>query len=107
MCRIFPAPRLEHNPLHAELSVTNSAFTSSDKSDMRPFNPSAREARELVKKIESHLRREALQPNLQQNNAYNPSSKDSKAMIREMGNVKLLRCSDAFFVGINLWTFFD
>ena len=44
MCRIFPAPRLEHNPLHAELSVTSSALTSSDKSDMRLFNPSVRQA---------------------------------------------------------------
>ena len=30
--------------------------------------------RELVKKIESHLQREALQADLQQNNAYNPFS---------------------------------
>ena len=45
--------------------------------------------RELVKKIESHPHREALQANLQQNNVYNPFSDDSKAMIREMGNVEL------------------
>ena len=45
--------------------------------------------RELVKKIESHPHREALQADLQQNNVYNPSSDDSKAMIREMGNVEL------------------
>ena len=44
MCRILPAPRLEHNPLHAELSVTSSALTSSDKSVMRLFNPSVRQA---------------------------------------------------------------
>ena len=44
MCRIFTAPRLEHNPLHAELSVTSSALTSSDKSDMRLFNPSVGQA---------------------------------------------------------------
>ena len=44
MCRILPAPRLEHNSLHAELSVTSSALTSSDKSDMRLFNPSVRQA---------------------------------------------------------------
>ena len=43
--------------------------------------------RELVKKIESHPHREALQADLQQNNAYNPFSDESKAMIREMGNV--------------------
>ena len=41
--------------------------------------------RELVKKIESHLHR----ADLQQNNAYNPFSEESKVMIREMGNVKL------------------
>ena len=45
--------------------------------------------RELVKKIESHPHREALQADLQQNNIYNPFSDNSKAMIREMGNVEL------------------
>ena len=44
---------------------------------------------ELVKKIESHPHREALQADLQQNNVYNPFSHNSKAMIREMGNVEL------------------
>ena len=44
---------------------------------------------ELVKKIESHLHREALQADLQQNNVYNPFSNNSKAMIRELGNVEL------------------
>ena len=46
-------------------------------------------ARELVKKIESHPHRRALQADLQQNNVYNPFSEESKAMIREMGNVEL------------------
>ena len=45
-------------------------------------------ARELVKKIESHFHREALQADLQQNNVYNPFCDDSKEMIREMGNVE-------------------
>ena len=45
--------------------------------------------RELVKKIESHPHREALQADLQQNNVYNPFSDDSKAMIRQMGTVEL------------------
>ena len=45
--------------------------------------------RELVKKIESHLHREALQADLQQNNVYNRFSHDSKAMFREMDNVEL------------------
>ena len=43
--------------------------------------------RELVKKIHPH--RQALQADLQQNNAYNPFSEKSKKMIREMGNVEL------------------
>ena len=45
--------------------------------------------RELVKKIESHPHRRALQADLQQNNAYNPISEESKVMIREIGNVEL------------------
>ena len=45
--------------------------------------------RELVKKIESHPHREALEADLQQNNIYNPFSDNSKAMIREMVNVAL------------------
>ena len=45
--------------------------------------------RELVKKIESHPHREALQADKQQNNIYNPFSNNSKAMIREMDNVEL------------------
>ena len=44
---------------------------------------------EVVKKIESHRHREALQADLQQNNVYNPFSNNSKAMIRELGNVEL------------------
>ena len=45
--------------------------------------------RELVKKIESHPRRQDLQADLQQSNAYNPCSEKSKKMIRDMGNVEL------------------
>ena len=45
--------------------------------------------RELVKKIESHPHREALQADLQQNNVYNQFCDNSKAMIREMGKKKL------------------
>ena len=44
--------------------------------------------RELLKKIENHPHREALQAVLQQNNVYNPFSNNSKAMIRELGNVE-------------------
>ena len=45
--------------------------------------------RELVKKIESHPHRRALQADLQQNNAHNPFSHDSKVVFRELGNVEL------------------
>ena len=45
---------------------------------------------ELVKKkIESHPHREAFQADLQQNNVCNPFSNNSKAMIRELGNLEL------------------
>ena len=44
---------------------------------------------ELVKKIESHPHRRALQADLQQNNVYKPFSNNSKEMIRELGNVEL------------------
>ena len=46
---------------------------------------------ELVKKIESHPHREALQADLQQNNLYNPFSNNSKAMIRELGQCRVIR----------------
>ena len=45
--------------------------------------------RELVKKIENHPHREALQADLQQSNLNNPFSYKSKATIHEMGNVEL------------------
>ena len=45
--------------------------------------------RELVKKIENHPRRQSLQRDLQQNNAYNPFSEKSKKMIKDMGSVEL------------------
>ena len=44
---------------------------------------------ELLKKIENHPHREAFHADLQQNSVYNPFSKNSKAMIREVGNVDL------------------
>ena len=48
-----------------------------------------RVSRELVKKIENHPHRQALQADLQQNNADNPFSEKSKKMIKDMGNVEL------------------
>ena len=63
----------------------------------------------LVKKIESLPHREALQADLQQNNACNPFSDESKATSREMGNVELfelcetipkVQCSECLQKGI-------
>ena len=45
--------------------------------------------RELVKKIDSHPHRQALQADLQHCNAYNRFSEKSKKMIKDMGNVEL------------------
>ena len=45
--------------------------------------------RELVKKIENHPHRHALQRDLQQNKAYNLFSTTSKKMFKDMGNVEL------------------
>ena len=45
--------------------------------------------RELVKEIENHPHRQALQDDLQQKNAYNTCSEKLKKMIRDMGNVEL------------------
>ena len=45
--------------------------------------------RELVKKIENHPHRHALQRDLQQNKAYNPFSTTTKKMIQDVGNAEL------------------
>ena len=45
--------------------------------------------RDLVKKIEDHPHRHALQRDLQQNEAYNPFSTTTKQMIQDVGNVEL------------------
>ena len=47
------------------------------------------QVQELVNKIENHPHREALHADLQHNNAYNPFSKNSKAMIREWSDAEL------------------
>ena len=75
--------------------------------------------RELVKKIESHPHREALQAELQQKNVYHPFSEESKAMVRDMGNVELfelcetnpkVQCSECILywnqgvIYLHLWT---
>ena len=51
---------------------------------------------EFVKKIETHPHREALQADLQQNDVYNQFSNNSKAMIRELGNVELFELCETF-----------
>ena len=45
--------------------------------------------RELVKKIENHPDRHALQLDLEQDKAYNPFSATAKKMIKDVGNVEL------------------
>ena len=45
--------------------------------------------RELVKKIENHPDRHALQRDLRQNKVYNPFSTMTKQMIQDVGNVEL------------------
>ena len=45
--------------------------------------------RELVKKIENHPGRHALQQDLRQNKAYNPFSAESKRMIQDLDDVEL------------------
>ena len=51
---------------------------------------------ELAKKIESHPHREVLHADLQQNDVYNPFSKNSKAMIHELGSVELFELCETF-----------
>ena len=90
-------------PVKSEQSI--GSFTQREKTDIDfrvPGLPHAvvKEAekfsvQELVKKIESHPHREALQADLQQNNVYNPFSNNSKAMIRELGNVAFFESEDA------------
>ena len=46
---------------------------------------------ELVKKIENHPHRSALHADLQETSVYNPFSKKSKEMIRELDNVELFQ----------------
>ena len=45
--------------------------------------------RELVKKIENHNHRHALQRDLQQDKACNPFSTKTKQMVQDVGNVEL------------------
>ena len=45
--------------------------------------------RELIRKIENHPDRHALQLDLQQNKAYNPFSATAKKMFQDVGNVEL------------------
>ena len=49
---------------------------------------------DLVKRIETYRHRAALHADLQQNNVYNPFSKNSKEMIRELGNVEFFELSE-------------
>ena len=48
----------------------------------------------LIQKIENHPQRHALQSDLQQRQQFNPFSKESKDMIREVGNIELCELLD-------------
>ena len=48
----------------------------------------------LIQKIENHPQRQALQSDLQQHRPFNPFSKESKDMIREVGNTELCELLD-------------
>ena len=48
----------------------------------------------LIQQIENHPQREALQSDLQQHRPFNPFSKESKDMIREVGNIELCEVLD-------------
>ena len=50
----------------------------------------------MVKKIENLPHRAAFEAHLQQKNVYNPFSNNSKAMIRELGNVELFELWETF-----------
>ena len=50
--------------------------------------------RELIQKIENHPHRHALQRDLQQSQAFNPFSPESKQMIHEVGNIELCELLD-------------
>ena len=45
--------------------------------------------RQLIRKIENHPKRHALQQDLRQNQSFNPFSQESKQMIRDVGNIQL------------------
>ena len=46
--------------------------------------------RELIQKIENHPNRHALQRDLQQSQSFNPFSQESKGMIHEVGNYRIV-----------------
>ena len=97
-------PTSTERPMKSEQSIV--LFTQREETVTQAENF---RVRELVKKIESHPHREALQADLQQNNVHKPFGDDSKAMVREMGNVVFSSCAkqfqkcnaqNAFFIGI-------
>ena len=52
------------------------------------------DVQDLIQKIENHPHRHALQSDLQQRQQFNPFSKESKDMIREVGNIELCQLLD-------------
>ena len=85
-------PVVDHDNLSHEQTMLNEA----DRDFRIPGLPhsvvkhaQSTSVRELIQKIENHPDRHALQRDLQQNQAYNPFSPESKKMIQEVGNIEL------------------
>ena len=84
------------NPLSAVTQVTSQVLNEVDIDFRIPGLPhsvvkqtESSHIRELVKKIQNHPDRHALQLDLQQNKAYNPFSATTKQMITDVGNAEL------------------
>ena len=104
-CVLTPK-HVENDQTRKERPVSGQQFTQLEEIDIDLKVPGLSHAvvkqsenfcdRELVKKIESHPHREALQADLQQNNVYSPFSDESKAMILELGTVELFELCEIF-----------
>ena len=86
-CNAMPIKIEEEAQTRTERPVGGQESTQLEEIDIDFRIPGLSHA--VVKEAEIFRRREALHADLQQNNVYNPFSNNSKAMIREMGNVEL------------------
>ena len=60
--------------------------------------------RQLIRKIENHPDRHALQKDLRQNQSLNPFSPESKQVIQDVGNIELCELLD-WFTLLHVWAF--